>query len=207
MFLTELDVVNACIATLGEAPLNDLDDDHDLVANARNVFKKQSFQVQSVGWWFNKEWVQLLPDPVTGYVMIPNDVASLDTQKNPQYSIRGRRLYQNFSGPGVDPFVFTQPIQCLFIRNVPFTELPPTAQVYVSARTVLRFQTTFDGDELKTKQLKEEMDEAFFFFNTEHIRNVNANMLHTSHVLGRLAGIRPETQVGGVYVGAPLGGR
>lgn len=208
MFLTELDVVNACIGSLGEAPLNSLDEDHDLVAQARNVFKKQSFQVQSVGWWFNKESVQLLPDPVSGYIMVPNDCASLDHRsKNPQVTIRGRRLYQPYAGPDQDPYKFDKPLTINYIRVVPFDELPPTAQVYISARTVLRFQTTFDGDELKTRQLTDEEREAFIFFNTEHIRNVRANLLGTQHAQVALAAVRPEAPRGNVYVGAPLGGR
>lgn len=53
--LTELDAVNSIIGTIGEAPINSLEELTDVDAiNALRILRNISRQEQSRGWTFNK---------------------------------------------------------------------------------------------------------------------------------------------------------
>ena len=52
---TELDVVNACLATLGELPLVELTDEHPMVAAARVNLTEAIVSEMHRQWWFNTD--------------------------------------------------------------------------------------------------------------------------------------------------------
>lgn len=190
--LSELDVVNQCLATMGDAPLVTLDDDHPMVPPARKELASQNMKLQSQSWWFNQEQITLFPDPVSGYIMVSEDILTLDDDK-PQtfFALRGRRLY-NLRANGQDPYVFHKPVALDILREVPFDDLPMTAMALVAARTVLRFQSDYDGDNVKYQRLERDERESYVFFHAQHIRNVKANLLHTSHVARILSNVAPS---------------
>lgn len=183
--LTKLDVVNACLGSMGESPLEAIDQDHDLVASALRVFKVQRLQALSTGWWFNRERVFLRPDPNTGFIYKPNDCIDLDlSTSKPAVTIRGRRLYRTDTAIDQDPYKFpNKPLEFRYIRDVPFEDLPPVAAIWVQARTVRAFQDQYDADQLKMRTLIEAEREAYIFLNTQEINNTQANLLDTSELL------------------------
>lgn len=188
MKLTELDVVNGCLESMGEVKVESLEDDHELIAAARDVLKRTSSLCLSRGWWFNEERVQLRPDPDTGFIMIPQDCLDLDIDKpNPAVTIRGRRLYKTDNPYGQDPFVFDQMIYTIhYIRDVPFEELPPIAANWVSAETISRFQLSFDGDPNKHQILAEHARAAYIIMAAEGMRNMQLNGLEYNHSIQEL---------------------
>ncbi|APL99496.1 tail protein [Aquamicrobium phage P14] len=189
--LSELDVVNECLATLGDAPLTAMDEDHPMVAPARTGLVREVTKLCSQSWWFNQETNIFIPDATTGFIMIPEDVLSLNTdQTPPYYAIRGRRLYRLHSNEQ-DPYKFEAPVRLNFLRHVPFEDLPPTAMRLVADRAVLRFQADYDADEDKNSRLERAERESYVFFHAEHIRNVKANMLQSPGVAVKLSNIRP----------------
>lgn len=54
--MTELDAVNAILASIGEAPVDDLASAAQDVAVALNILRDNTREVQSWGWRFNAEW-------------------------------------------------------------------------------------------------------------------------------------------------------
>lgn len=183
-FLDELDVVNDCLKTLGELPVNDLDDDHDLIPSARKALRVANMREQAKAWWFNKELVKLTPDEVTGHITLPGDTIRVDpTDESLNYVARGRRLYQPYASAATDKYKFDRPVECWLVRLLPFDELPPTAQNLVAVAAVLDFQKDYDADRAKVDQYQTDYRNAYVALNSEHIRNVNANRLRSPSVV------------------------
>ena len=184
MFITELDVVNDCLATLGEAPLNAIEEDHPLVAPALRDLRTVNMREQAKGWWFNKELVRLPHDPVTGYVNIPADTINVDPA-NPWTHLvqRGRRLYDPQRDEG---YRIGRPVVCTLIRKLSFDDLPPLMQTYVSYRTQQEFQKNYDADRVKAQQIADAAREAYLVLRAEHIRNQGANLLFRTSTMERM---------------------
>lgn len=179
-FLTELDVVNECLGTLGELPLNTLDDEHDLVPAARSALTRAMMREQAKVWWFNKEVTTLTPAVGTGYISVPSDTIRIDpTDATLNYVQRGTRLYQPYAPATVDKYKFTAPVECWLVRLLPFEDLPPMAQDVIALAAVGDFVKDYDADTNKVSQYKDDYKQALMTLNAEHIRNVNANRLRS----------------------------
>jgi len=174
MRLTELDIVNDCLATLGEAPLNSLNEDHPLVAAGLKLLREATARVQAQGWWFNREVVTLQPDAGTGHIALPADFLSVDpSDRGQRYTERGRRLY-DLERQSV---LFDHPVNVAIIRLVRFRDLPWSAQDLVRAATVIRFVESYDADPQRIEQVRIDYVEAFRACNTEHTRFTQPNLL------------------------------
>jgi len=174
MFITSLDVVNTCLATLGEVPLNSLDTDHPYVSAATKLLQQANARVQARGWWFNKEIVTLQPDTESAEITLPPDFLSLDTDSAQlQYAARGRRLYDLSAGS----YRFTDSVDLAIVRLLKFEDLPYLAQDLVQSAVIVRFVESYDADESRIKQVRADYALAERACNTEHIRNSNSNLL------------------------------
>lgn len=179
MFVTQLDVVNACLASMGESPVNSLDTNNIFITSALNAMRAANLEEQSFGWYFSHERVELKPT-VEGEVFVPTDTIGLKVKSNPPWlSIRARRLYDNRKG---QRFTTKVPVQVELIRLVTFEDLPYHAQRAVKAKTVIKFQQDYDGDDVKIDQASNEYGEARALLMAEHTRAVGANMLYQGGV-------------------------
>ena len=190
MRLRELDVINDCLATLGETPLNSIQQDHPLVAGALKLLRAANSRVQAQGWWFNREVVTLQPDSTTGHIALPADFLSVDpSDRQQRYSERGRRLY-NLDSQSI---LFDTPVDVSIIRLIPFLDLPWAAQDLVRAATLVRFVESYDADELRVQQVQIDFQQTYRACNAEHTRFVQPNMLSQGGVGGRRARMRVTT--------------
>jgi hypothetical protein len=182
-FITELDVVNRCLSTMGELPINSLEGTRNpIVTNARVAFNDVNIEEQAQGWWFNTEIVSLLPQTSTpgvpGIYRPPTDCLSLSTvgDFNPEWlSIRNRQLYDNGKA---EYHTGTQPMRVKIVRLVPFDDLPYNAQRLIRDSVVFKFQMDYDGDELKIQQAEARYTEAYAICMADHTRSVKANLLY-----------------------------
>lgn len=180
--ITKLDVVSACLASMGESAPNSLDDSNPFIQSALQALEHCSVAEQSRGWYFNMETIEVRPT-VDGQYYVPSDILGLVPGPGPNHLvIRGRLLYDTSAGK---PLQGTKVLHARVIRNVPFENLPYHAQRFVRASTVLYFQQSYDGDELKIEEAKEEHDIARVMLTAEHTRSVNVNMLDQG-VTGRI---------------------
>lgn len=187
MRLTELDVVNDCLATLSEAPLNTLQVDHPLVSGALKYLRESNARVQASGWWFNREQVRLQPDGFTGHIALPADFLSVDPSvRGQRYTEKGRRLY-DLDRQSV---TFDSPVDVAIIRLVPFKDLPYSAQDLVRAATLVRFVQSYDADQARIEQVGTDYAMAYQTCNIEHSRFVQANMLSSGGVGRRRGAMR-----------------
>lgn len=173
-FITELDVVNACLKSMGRAPLNSLAGGSPIITSAQESLRTALMEEQGIGWWFNREMVKLSPT-TNGQVYCPADTLQLTTDENPPWlSTRGNRLYDNRIG---DYFTTTKDISVDMLRLIPLDDLPYQAQRLVQCAAVLDFQKSFDSDEQKIKSVTGDYNKAFTLLRAAHIRAVHANML------------------------------
>jgi hypothetical protein len=179
MFITKLDVVNACLATMGETPLNTLEDDHSYKDAALNILKQVNLIEQKRGWWFNSEYTRLLPDAISKYISVPQDavaVKTIDRWYTPPYAQRGTRLY-NVSR---NTYEWERHVDVDLVRVLPFEDLPFHAADTVNFGTVMRFQREFDGDNTRYSQLSQDYSRARLELSAENTRNRRPNLLATA---------------------------
>jgi hypothetical protein len=189
---TELDVINEMLGTMGEAPLNQLDEDHPFVAAGRRFLDTANRRLQAKGWWFNKELLKFVPDASSSFVYIPSDIMSVresDVRRcRFRYIQRGDRLY-DLSNSTYE--ITENPVYLDVVRLVPFDGLDHLAQNAVALQAVLRFQLNYDADPQKTADLKQELADVWMTLNAEHTRQVKANFIYNNSVGGKLALVSP----------------
>lgn len=189
-YITTLEVVNECLATTGELPVNSLEDGHPLIPAALSALKIANRREQGKSWWFNKELVELSPD-TSGSIYLPNDVLKVDPQSSSdRYVQRGRRLYKPFEATVATKYTFDKPITVWLVREVPFEECPYSAQALISYSTQLDFMKSYDADQNKYRQVAEFYKDAVITIGAEHVRASGANLLN------RRAGIWSQSEVG-----------
>lgn len=172
MLITELTVVNACLASMGEEPINSLAEVNAFVNSARFALEQANANEQSEGWWFNKECIEIIPD-TSGQYIVPSDVIDLDIENKPGWlSVRNGRLYNSdggkfLKGTGV---YHANVIRLLSFENVPFH-----AKRLIKAAAVRLFQQSYDGDAVKIREAEAEYSMARYLCSAQHIRAVGAN--------------------------------
>ncbi|CAB3697986.1 hypothetical protein LMG3458_02493 [Achromobacter deleyi] len=189
--ITPLSVVNACLKSMGETPLNALDPDHPYVQTALNVLADSNTLEQQVGWWFNTDYVDLAPDPHTGFVYVPADALNLECD-NTLLTQRGNRLWDRAE----QTFAISQSVTGKLTREIPFNDLPKNVQQMVSLRTQLDFQNSYDADDSKYKKLYAAYNQAYARVRRVHILNQRINMFHSPSAARALAAVRPVMQPG-----------
>jgi hypothetical protein len=167
-----LAVVNACLGSMGQRAISNLNVPHPYKDRALAVLDTARVEIESEGWWFNREPVEFTPDSESGQIVLPHDILSFRPADTGTVA-RGEVLFNTATGTDV----FTAPVKGVLLRDVPFDALPPQARAYIGHTAVARFQTTYDGDSTKTRSLETERERARLLVNTEETRQVAANLL------------------------------
>ena len=186
--INTLAAVNSCLGTLGELPVNDVDEDHPLVPAALAKINQETAFLQADLWWFNVEYPTLFPDPITKTIRIPSDCVGVDSlTESPRYAVRSGRLYDLDNGSDQ----FNAPMRVRLHRALPFDDMPILARALVQARAARKFHADYDGDQAKMQRLTADEQQTYMTFNAEHIRNAKANMLNRTGVQSVLMHVNP----------------
>uniref|UniRef100_A0AAT9TTM3 Tail tubular protein A n=1 Tax=Aeromonas virus AHPMCC11 TaxID=3035930 RepID=A0AAT9TTM3_9VIRU len=167
--ITELDIVNGCLATMGEVPLVEITDDHPFVPAARASFRAALMEVAGRNWWFNTDTVTLRKTE-GGMTYAPEDAVSVYPVWDDRLTVRGRRLYNRAEGT----YEVGDQL-CVVVRLLDFEDLPAMAKVHIQNHAVLSFQKNYDADQLRMSQLVQEKSDSWSILNAEHIRQINYN--------------------------------
>jgi hypothetical protein len=138
---TELEAVNSILSTIGERPVNSLEDTtrHDVV-QAKQALREASKITQLRGWWFNMEEEATWNPTVGNEILVPANVRKVDlhdkfTRK--KYAFRGQKLY-DLETRTYDQF--TEPVVVDYVIELPYDELPESARLYIMRRAGVEFQ-------------------------------------------------------------------
>ena len=190
---TTLDVVNECLGTMGEAPLNTLVEPHEFRGAALRKLAEANTRLQARGWWFNRESLTLTPAPVTGHAVLGTDILKWQSgtrspdilqrsQPKPWLVQRGTRLYDTRTGT----YEITETVTGEVTREIPFDTLPAVMQAYVKAEAVLRFQSNFDADNSKRQELTSEWQISRADAVAEDVRQSGVNFINSNPRLQRI---------------------
>lgn len=185
------------LGSVGELPVNDLDEENELLTRAKEILALCAENEQARGWWFNTELATLTRDEFSQRIRVPNDVCEIRAE-NRRLTIRGSAVYDLDLGD----FTSEEHIHAEIVRVLPVDQLPKVAGTLVERSAVLRFQRAYDADESKTRLLVADYQLALQDCNAAHTRNVRANPLmspYQQHVWAQIG--RPRNGTRGVYVG------
>ena len=201
--LSKLDVINECIATQGEAPLNSIDSDHPYVPPALQSIELATTLELGKGWYFNEDEFELQPEP-DGTIFLPRDTITAITLDPRITGIvqRGRRLYNRFKGT----YTIGRPVWIRRTVEIPFDDLPMLWNQLVAARAVLDFQQKYDADGQQYEKLIVKYNQTAAIAKIEDIRQRKENVLYNprSTFPGKLARVRPMKRYARRY--DPFGG-
>lgn len=179
--IEKLDIVNACLATMGETPLNTLEEDHSYLAAALAKIDKAHGDISARSLWFNTEWVRAEPQADSKYIYIPQDVARVEARSRCgmfRVAQRGRRLYD----VGRSRYEFDRSIIIKISRHLDFDLLPYVVQQFIRDDAVLAFQSDFDGDRIKYERLLGYRQQSWYEVKAEDIRQKRVNLLDRASV-------------------------
>lgn len=179
MFIDELEVINGCLATLGETPLNSLDDDHTYKPAALNYLTDSLREMQARGWWFNTELAKLDPDATTKRITIPQDALKIApiARVTPAYGVRGKYLYDTLN----TTLEWDKALTLIVVRCLSLDDLPFLAACLVKYDAITKFQKEYDADGQKLSILSQQRTEARVNLVAEDIRNRKTNLLLTPY--------------------------
>ena len=133
--MTVLEAVNVLLTTIGEAPVNTLTGNQvtDMTI-ANQVLTEVSREVQAQGWHFNTEDKVVLSRNEFNFIVIPADVARIDT---PDYNtvIRGDKLFNL----DTRSYEFTTTVEASIVYYQDFLELPDVVKKYITTRAARIF--------------------------------------------------------------------
>lgn len=170
--MTELDVVNEMLGTMGEAPLATLTAPHALRGSAQRTLRLVNDELQSLGWWFNRETLKLSPSNVDGTVYLPGDFLGVRVPHGSTAVERAGRLYDTAAGDWLRKEITVE-----LVRRVAFADAPYPARAAIGAEAIKKFQRNYDGDTTKTRDIREEYAVAIAQLRAEETRQVKANRI------------------------------
>jgi hypothetical protein len=193
--IRKIDVVNACLASLGESPAESIDEDNPFIASAISSLNRVNASQQGRGWWYNWDRVYITPN-AQGWYAVSADVLGLRTGINPPWmSLRGRRIYDNRNAKffSADDYN-SKNLLCWITRLVEFDDCPFHMQDMIQWATVLDFQSNYDCDDQKIALAQNGYEKAEIEINREHTRAVRQNALTTGPggaMMNRIRILRP----------------
>lgn len=145
---TELEAVNLMLSTIGESPVNTLEDVGvvDAVV-ALSILQMASRQVQLIGWhWNTEEDFPLAPTYPDGEILLPSNTLKVDTSGDDSsldLVQRGNRLYDRVN----HTFAVGRTVKVEIVFCLPFDQLPEAARAYIAIRAARQFQEKSVGSE------------------------------------------------------------
>lgn len=191
-----LDVLNECLGTMGERPLNSIVDPHSFRGAVLATLDRLSRQVQAAGWWFNREPISLAPSALDSGIYLPGDTLEVRVYREAftnkptrQVVLRGNRLYDLDKGS----YTFTEPVDVEIVRLIPFEQLPEIAAAHIGTMALWAYQTSYDGDQAKSREIKDRIYNAstgtLQAINSIETRQRQVNMIESNVRLQRIKSI------------------
>lgn len=147
---TELEAVNTMLTSIGEQPIQNLDDLAGLTdaSIARQILSNVSRAVQSRGWVFNTDLDKEMVPNLDGEIVLNDTILRIDTTtrlRDPDNDIveRGRMLYdRQTNSPKFDA---DAKVKVNLIIYLNFKDLPEPARRYISIRAARIFHDRVVG--------------------------------------------------------------
>ena len=182
---TELDAVNYLLLSIGESPVNTLEENYTdpIALMAYRTLHHISRQVQATGLHCNSESNYPLIRDEGGYLVLPKNTLKADaSDPTIDVVVRGQRLYDRTN----HSYKFKKDLKVDLVLFLNFEELPQVVRDYITVRAVRVFQSKSLGSEtLHSFSMQDEM-EAKIEMIREETDSYDYNMLRSPHVASML---------------------
>jgi len=181
--MTEIDSINKMLRYVGELPvptsvvIDDLPDGHE-AKTARIILAEQSRELQSKGWWFNRENWTYIPDD--GYITFSPEVIEISSDDE-GYLIKGGDLYD------VDnqTKVFTESVELVTIFETPLEDLPDLFGNYVLYSAALELHSYLNSDSDTLKSINKSLEKASIALARENLKRSKVNLIKGTRLIDR----------------------
>lgn len=165
---SELEAVNAILATISEAPLNTLEGvlESD-AALAKLKLRQASRALQLEGWSFNYEPDYTLNQNIEGKVAVPTNALVVHFDGSTNYVPRGRFVYDT----DTKSYIIGQDLVANITFFLPFDELPEHARMLIYLKAGKSFQDQQLGEAVLRR------------FSETDIRDANASFMNIESTL------------------------
>lgn len=192
MSFTKVQAINICLKGIGIAPIATEDDPDTDAGIAWQTIEQVSSEIQSRGWWFNREgnW-KLTPDPITGYISVPGSARSIipsGGSRGAGLTIRGTKIYDLYNHTyDLRDRAIEQDgiltIEFIFVTELDYSDLPPVAQIAIaySARRV--FAQDLEVDKQRWDFQKNDERDAHINLMREETKNKKRNTLRDNSTI------------------------
>lgn len=189
-----LDAINIGLRALGSSGISSLDEvDQNVDAAAVDSLINQHSQFMQSnsgkGWWFNREeFHKLTPDPVNGYVSVPNSTLSVMVKRNNgkvvPVTMRGTKLFDaKTMGYDMRSAVFSDGyLHCVLIVNLDFDTLPPIAKQAVTDMVCFYIINDLEGDQTKMQAYQQASQRSLLALQAEDVSQVRHNMFDNPYL-------------------------
>lgn len=195
--LTELDIVNSMLRTIGIDGLTSTDTDHPDYVEALQVLNEVRADVNKLGYWYNTSYPTLELNASNEIVLPANSLSSDPCDRNKNYVKRGSKLFD------MDNRTYTidAAVQVKLVENLEIEEMPETAKSYIKAKARYEFYADNDGDAQQVARLERDRLRAWAEFYREHIRNRDINHRDSPAAMRIRKGVRStnERRVAGYF--------
>ena len=180
---TRVSAVNAMLASIGERPVNDIDNPSRLdVQRAVRALNQITVLAQTRGWWFNREEKVPLSPNAAGEYDVPKTVLKVDAYYKYiwQFVRRGNRLYN------AETRLYTGNTEDLYVNWVvllPFDDCPETFRAYVGRRAGMLFQAGAVGSPTLFEFTQVDVDEAWGFLQDEEMEQDDSNLTFSPELI------------------------
>jgi len=181
-------LVNMCLLSIGEAPLPEevkidpiLDADGSVETPADIQYgtdayvaklkvEEATISILSEGWWFNTDYSFTLKPNDNGYIILPDNILSIDVTGN--YIFKGNQLYNTKN----HTYTITSDVKCDIVWLSDYKDLPPKAYNYIGMSAARKFQSAVIGSEILYKYTRIDEDEAREALMREHLKIMDYNI-------------------------------
>ena len=192
--MEKLDALNITLDAIGVYPVTQWDSPHPDAVRARQQVARYSTEIQSRGWWCNRDFdVVLTPEHLTNKILLPTGTLFVDNvDPRLPYVKRGKYLYD----PKLHSFEFTGQVTVNLITELDFDDLPNSLQLYVARSAAIEFAVVREGDQKKIVSLEQSMYQARSQAFSDELRDSNYNIFNSGLPRRVLAGISPALRRG-----------
>lgn len=171
--LTDLDLINACLGTMGTAPV-DSSVQQRVSAAALKAYTRQSKRIQGMRWFFNTKLVTLPVGVITSTYPILTAIAS-----------GGSPLFVGTDNIARDSLgaAITTPTLASVTYEIPMPQLIQMAAQAIFDAAVLEFQKNFAEDAAMTAKLEQIATQSYAVLAEENMRAIlNGNTYYQEPV-------------------------
>ena len=173
--ITELEVVNEVLSTLGDNPVQSLDDGYQPVFIIKQMLNNLSRDLQTKKYWFNTEYdVTLTPNTLTDKIILPFNILKFEPSET-QYVARGLTVYDRVNRTST----ITDNITATICVMLEFEELPQEARTYLMAQCKYQYNDEYLGEPSLQQKLAKGTNDAKMELDRTHMENEDINILNS----------------------------